>query len=126
MIANRVRLGVPDATGRQVPHVIEDSQYTLEADIVIKALGFDPEDLPRLFGEPALPVTRWGTVKINHRTKMTAMDGVFAAGDVVRGASLVVWAVRDGRDAADGIHAYLQQKATSARSEGAVAREVAA
>ncbi|MDJ0894978.1 MAG: NAD(P)-dependent oxidoreductase [Alphaproteobacteria bacterium] len=126
VIANRVRLGVPDATGRQVPHVIEDSQYTLDADIVIKALGFDPEDLPRLFGEPALPVTRWGTVKINHRTKMTAMDGVFAAGDVVRGASLVVWAVRDGRDAADGVHAYLQQKASAARTEGALAREVAA
>lgn len=106
--AHRIRLGAPDVTGRQVPEVVEDSSYTLDADVVIKALGFDPEDLPTLFSEPDLPVTRWGTVAVDPRTQMTAMPGVFAAGDIVRGASLVVWAVRDGRDAADAIHAFIE------------------
>ena len=78
--------------------------------MVIKALGFDPEDLPSHFTESALTVNRWGGVKVDYRTMMTAMDGVFAAGDIVRGASLVVWAIKDGRDAADAIHRYLQAK----------------
>ena len=106
--AETMRLGAPDASGRQTPEVIEGSAHNIDADLVITALGFDPEDLPTLFGEKSLPVTRWGTVKVNHSTLMTPMDGVFAAGDIVRGASLVVWAVRDGRDAAAGIHAWLQ------------------
>jgi glutamate synthase (NADPH/NADH) small chain len=108
--ASRIHLGVADATGRQAPSVIEGSNFTIEADLVIKALGFDPEELPALFDEPALPVTRWGTIKIDHKSMMTALEGVFAAGDIVRGASLVVWAVRDGRDAAAGIHRHLQAK----------------
>lgn len=106
--AETMRLGAPDATGRQTPEVIEGSAHNIEAGLVITALGFDPEDLPTLFGEKSLPVTRWGTVKVNHGNLMTPMDGVFAAGDIVRGASLVVWAIRDGRDAAEGIHAWLQ------------------
>jgi glutamate synthase (NADPH/NADH) small chain len=106
--AQRVHLGMPDATGRQTPQIIEDSSFTVEADMVIKALGFDPEDLPTLFGQPELQVSRWGTIRIDWRTMMTTMPGVFAGGDIVRGASLVVWGVRDGRDAADGIHAYLE------------------
>jgi len=109
--ASRIHLGVPDATGRQTPQTIPNSGFTLDADLVIKALGFDPEDLPVLFKEPDLDVTRWGTVRINHRTKMTNLDGVFAAGDIVRGASLVVWAIRDGRDAAAQMHGYIQAKA---------------
>ena len=106
--AVRMRLGAPDATGRQRPEPVPDSSFAVEADLVIKALGFDPEDLPTLFGQPELPVTRWGTVRIDWRTMMTAMQGVFAGGDIVRGASLVVWGVRDGRDAADAMHAYLE------------------
>ena len=106
--AVRMRLGAPDATGRQRPEPVPDSSFAVEADLVIKALGFDPEDLPTLFGQPELPVTRWGTVRIDWRTMMTAMAGVFAGGDIVRGASLVVWGVRDGRDAADAMHAYLE------------------
>ena len=70
---------------------------------MIKALGFDPEDLPGLFGAPELKVSRWGTLRADFKTMMTNLDGVFAAGDIVRGASLVVWAVRDGRDAVDAI-----------------------
>ncbi|GAA4249598.1 NAD(P)-binding protein [Azospirillum formosense] len=109
--AVRIHLGVADATGRQTPQVIEGSEFTVQADLVIKALGFEPEDLPNAFDEPDLKVTRWGTLLVDHRTKMTNMDGVFAAGDIVRGASLVVWAIRDGRDAAEGIHAYAKAKA---------------
>jgi glutamate synthase (NADPH) small chain len=111
--AVRMRLGVPDATGRQRPEPIPESQFALPADLVIKALGFDPEDLPAMFDEPELAVTGWGTVRIDWQTMMTPMAGVFAGGDIVRGASLVVWGVRDGRDAAEGIHAYLQARAPS-------------
>jgi glutamate synthase (NADPH/NADH) small chain len=109
--AHRMHLGVPDATGRQQVSPVPGSRFDLQADLVIMALGFDPEDLPTAFEEPALPVTRWGTLKVDHRTMMTALPGVFAAGDIVRGASLVVWAIRDGRDAAEQMHAYIQQKA---------------
>ncbi|MEQ8587939.1 MAG: NAD(P)-dependent oxidoreductase [Thalassobaculaceae bacterium] len=112
----RIHLGVPDATGRQTPQVIEGSSFTIECDMAIKALGFDPEDLPTLFGAEELKVSRWGTVGIDFKTMMTSLDGVFAAGDIVRGASLVVWAVRDGRDAADRIHDYLAAKAGAART----------
>jgi glutamate synthase (NADPH/NADH) small chain len=109
--AVRMRLGPPDATGRQSPEPLPDSSFTLEADLVIKALGFDPEDLPSLFGQPELAVTRWGTVRIDWETMMTPLPGVFAGGDIVRGASLVVWGVRDGRDAALAMDRYLRAKA---------------
>ncbi|MCH8091534.1 MAG: NAD(P)-dependent oxidoreductase [Proteobacteria bacterium] len=105
--AIRIHLGIPDASGRQSPQPIEGSNFVVEADLVIEALGFDPENLPVMFDAPELGVTRWGTVKIDYRTMMTTIDGVFAAGDIVRGASLVVWAIRDGRDAAESIHSYL-------------------
>ncbi len=109
--AARIHLGVPDSTGRQTPQVIPGSSFRVPADMVIKALGFDPEELPRLFDAPELGVTRWGTIGIDFRTMMSSLEGVFAAGDIVRGASLVVWAVRDGRDAAAQIHRYLQSEA---------------
>ena len=112
--AARVHLGVADATGRQTPQVMEEDSFELGADIVIKALGFDPEDLPALFDCPDLEVTKWGTVKTDFRSLMTNLDGVFAAGDIVRGASLVVWAIRDGRDAAASIVGYLREKALGA------------
>ena len=109
--AARIHLGIADASGRQTPERIEGSSFTVEADLLIKALGFDPEDLPALFGAPDLTVTRWGTVRIDRKTMMTNIDGVFAAGDIVRGASLVVWAIRDGRDVAEGIDSYIKAKA---------------
>jgi glutamate synthase (NADPH/NADH) small chain len=108
--AQKMRLGPPDSSGRQSPEPIPDSSFTIEADMVIKALGFDPEDLPQMFGEPDLTVSRWGTIKADFHTGMTAMPGVFAAGDIVRGASLVVWAIRDGRDAAAAMHEYIQAR----------------
>jgi glutamate synthase (NADPH/NADH) small chain len=110
----KIHLGVPDATGRQTPQVVDGSSFTIECDMAIKALGFDPEDLPKLFGADGLEVSRWGTVKIDFRSMMTTLDGVFAAGDIVRGASLVVWAVRDGRDVAERMHTYLENKAAAA------------
>jgi glutamate synthase (NADPH/NADH) small chain len=111
VLASRIHLGVPDATGRQTPRAIDGSHFTVGADLVIKALGFDPEEIPAGFGAADLAVTKWGTVKIDHRRKMSNLDGVFAAGDIVRGASLVVWAIRDGRDAAEEIDRYIKAKA---------------
>jgi len=113
VMAARMRLGPPDASGRQSPEEIEGADFELRADIVIKALGFDPEDLPNAFDVPDLAVTRWGTVKADMRNMMTSIPGVFAAGDIVRGASLVVWAIRDGRDAAEAMHRYLAAHASA-------------
>ncbi len=119
--AHRMRLGAPDASGRQAPEIEPGSAFRVEADLVIKALGFDPENLPTLFGEPDLKVSRWGTVGIDWNTMMTEMPGVFAGGDIVRGASLVVWGVRDGRDAAQGIHAHLTAGLSAAEAPPALA-----
>ena len=110
----RNQLGRPAASGRQTPQEIPNSHVNIEADLVLKALGFDPEDLPRMFEASDLGVTGWGTLKIDWKNMMTSLDGVFAAGDIVRGASLVVWAVRDGRDAAERIHSYLAARAIAA------------
>ena len=68
------------------------------------------QDLPVLFQEPRLQVSQWGTIKADFDTLETSIPGVFAAGDIVRGASLVVWAIKDGRDAATSIESYLQSK----------------
>jgi len=106
----RMRLGMPDASGRQSPEPIQGRDLTLPCDLAIKALGFDPEDVAALFGTPELALTSWGTIEIDFKTKMTNLDGVFAAGDIVRGASLVVWAIRDGRDAAEEMHKYVQAR----------------
>ena len=107
---NKMKLGLADASGRKKPELEENSEYNIKADIIIKSLGFYPENLPELFSTPELLVSRWGTIKIDLDTMQTNMDGVFAAGDIVRGASLVVWAIKDGRDAAENINKYLKQK----------------
>ncbi len=110
VILHKMRLGETDATGRQRPEIVSGSEKKIDADIVIKALGFDPEDIPNLFSEPKLDVSKWGTIKTDLKTMKTNIEGVFAAGDIVRGASLVVWAIRDGRDAATSIDEYLKNK----------------
>ena len=110
----KMRLGAPDASGRQMPELIEGADYVEPADLVIKALGFEPEDLPKLWGVDGLECTRWGTVKAEFGTGKTSLDGVYAAGDIVRGASLVVWAIRDGRESAAAIMTYLNQSASVA------------
>ena len=117
----KMRLGLPDSTGRQWPEPVKGSATDVDADLVIKALGFDPEDLPHLFGEADLPVTKWGTIQTDLGTATTSLDGVFAIGDIVRGASLVVWAISDGRDAAASIHRYFEQRQSAA--DGALAAD---
>ena len=110
VVVNKMILGEPDDSGRRKPVVEENSDFEIKADLVIKALGFDPEDLPKLFNEEKLQVSRWGTIKADFDTMETSIEGVFAAGDIVRGASLVVWGIKDGRDAATSIDNYLQSK----------------
>jgi glutamate synthase (NADPH) small chain len=117
VMVSRMRLGAPDSSGRQKPEEIPGADYVEHADLVIKALGFEPEDLPRLWNEDGLEVTRWGTVKAHFQTHSTSLDGVFAAGDIVRGASLVVWAIRDGREAAESILSYLESRSAAIAAE---------
>ena len=113
LIVNKIKLGKPDDSGRRKPEVQNDSHFNIKADIVIKALGFDPENLPKLFGSEDLQVTKWGTLKTNFDTMETNLTGVFAAGDIIRGASLVVWAIKDGRDVAISIKNFLENKELS-------------
>tara|TARA_Y100000590_G_scaffold82526_1_gene91918 strand:+ start:791 stop:2230 length:1440 start_codon:yes stop_codon:yes gene_type:complete len=110
VVVERMKLGKPDSSGRKKPEPILNSEFEIKTDMVIKALGFDPEDLPKLFNCPELSISRWGTIKTDFKTMETNLPGVFAAGDIVRGASLVVWAIRDGRDAATSIQKYLENK----------------
>jgi len=110
ILAEEMKLGKPDSSGRKTPEVKPNSEFKLEVDMAIKALGFDPENLPKMFDLPELIVSKWGTIKINLTTMETSIPGVFAAGDIVRGASLVVWAIKDGRDAATSIQKYLEKK----------------
>ena len=108
LVVDQIKLGEPDESGRRKPEIEEGSAFEIKADMVIKALGFDPENLPLLFDAHELQVTRWGTIKTDFDTMETNLKGVFAAGDIVRGASLVVWAIKDGRDAASSIKTYLE------------------
>ncbi len=109
--ANKITLGEPDSSGRKKPVIKSGSEFKLSTDLVIRSLGFDPENLPKLFNSEDLSVSEWGTIKIDLKSMQTNLDGVFAAGDIVRGASLVVWAIKDGRDAAIQIEKYLEKKA---------------
>jgi glutamate synthase (NADPH) small chain len=110
LIASRMSLGAKDTTGRYTSQEIANSQFTLNCDMIIGALGFEPEDMPHLFDCPDLKTNKRGTLTVNAQTYETSVSGVFAAGDIVRGASLVVWAIKDGRDCAKHIINYLQQK----------------
>jgi glutamate synthase (NADPH/NADH) small chain len=110
LLVEKMQLSSTDSSGRKKPEPILNSEFEIKADIVIKALGFDPENLPVLFENSNLSVSQWGTVKVNMKTMETSVPGIFAAGDIVRGASLVVWAIKDGRDVALSIHNYLEKK----------------
>ena len=107
LVVNKIKLGEPDESGRRMPVIQKNSEFEIKADLIIKALGFDPEEIPKLFDEEKLQVTKWGTIKTDFDTMETNIPGVFAAGDIVRGASLVVWAIKDGRDVAISIDNYL-------------------
>ncbi|PQA85564.1 NAD(P)-dependent oxidoreductase [Hyphococcus luteus] len=108
----RMELGAPDASGRRAPVEIDGAEFDLEADLVVKALGFEPEDMPALFDAPELKTTAYGTLRVDGETLETALPGVYAAGDIVRGASLVVWAIVDGRKAAAAITERLKDART--------------
>ena len=116
---SKMQLGEPDDSGRRSAVLKENSEYKIDADIVIKSLGFDPENIPKLFNAERLSVSKWGTIRIDLQTMQTNIEGIFAAGDIVRGASLVVWAIRDGRDAATQIEKYLQNKIKNKKNEKA-------
>ena len=107
---NKMELGSPDSSGRKKPVIKDGAEFKLNADLVIRSLGFDPENLPKLFKCESLAISKWGTLKIDLNTTSTNLKGVFAAGDIVRGASLVVWAIKDGRDAAVQIRKFLIEK----------------
>ena len=110
IVVNKIKLGQPDESGRSKPEIQKNSEFIIKADMAIKALGFNPENLPKLFNSKDLQITRWGTLKTDFDTMETNLPGVFAAGDIVRGASLVVWAIKDGRDAAASIKNFLENK----------------
>ena len=114
VMVQKMRLGAPDASGRQMPEIIEGADYVEPADLAIMALGFEPEELPALWNQPELAVTRWGTIRADFKTHATNLPGVYAVGDIVRGASLVVWAIRDGREAAEAMLDYMAQGAAVA------------
>ena len=113
---NKMKLGEPDSSGRSRPEIEVGSEYKIPADLVIKSLGFNPENIPKLFNAEELVTSQWRTIKIDLKSMQTNLDGVFAAGDIVRGASLVVWAIRDGRDVAEQIEKYLQLKSNKNKS----------
>ena len=110
ILVDKIKLGEPDDSGRRKPEIQKNSEFIIKSDMVIKALGFDPENLPKLFNCNDLKVTRWGTLKTDFDTMETNLPGVFAAGDIVRGASLVVWAIKDGREVATSIKNFLEAK----------------
>ena len=114
---SKMNLGEPDASGRRRPIPIIDGEFKIKADLVIKSLGFDPENIPKLFNSESLAVSKWGTIKIDLKTMQTNIEGVFAAGDIVRGASLVVWAIRDGRDAAEQMDKYISLRRQKNKKE---------
>ena len=111
--AQRMALTEASAGGRRDIAPVAGSDFDLPADLVIEALGFEPE----AFGEQLdaeLGLTKWNTLQVARGGFATTLPGVFAAGDAVRGASLVVWAVRDGQDAAAEIDRYLRARTEEA------------
>ena len=114
VMVQKMQLGAPDASGRRAPEVIEGADYVEDADLVILALGFEPENIQKLWNTDGLEVTRWGTIKADFRSHQTSLDRVYAVGDIVRGASLVVWAIRDGIEAADSMLAEFSAQSIAA------------
>ena len=105
----RMELGAPDASGRRKPVPVAGSEFTVPADIVIGAYGFDPVPFPPGSDLGQIECNSWGGMVVDEN-QMTSVPGVFSGGDSVRGPSLVVHAVRDARKAVEGIHRYLTQK----------------
>jgi glutamate synthase (NADPH/NADH) small chain len=103
----KMELGEPDFSGRRKPRAVSGSEFVIPAEVVLVAYGFDPMPFPPGSDFEGLAMNDWGAIRVDEN-QMTNLKGVFAGGDVVRGASLVVHAVRDGRKAALGIHRLLE------------------
>ncbi|MHA1614022.1 MAG: NADPH-dependent glutamate synthase [Candidatus Thorarchaeota archaeon] len=104
----RMELGEPDDSGRRRPVPIEGSEFDLDVDMVIVAIGNSPNPIiPE--STPGLKISRWGTIEIDEETGMTDVVGVFAGGDIVTGAATVISAMGAGKRAARGIHAFLSK-----------------
>ncbi len=104
----RMELGEPDDSGRRRPVPIEGSEFDLDVDMVIVAIGNSPNPIiPE--STPGLKISRWGTIEIDEETGMTDVVGVFAGGDIVTGAATVISAMGAGKRAARGIHEYLNK-----------------
>jgi len=103
----RMKLGAPDAKGRRSPVPIEGSNFTLPCNTVVLAIGYNPEtEIPET--TPGLQMTKWGTVLVqDEETGRTSREDLYAAGDNVRGADLVVTAVAAARKAALDMHQRL-------------------
>lgn len=102
----RMRLGEPGPDGRRKPEPIPGSEFEVEADYVILAVGQDP-GIDFLKPEDGIEITRWGTIKVDENLA-TTRRGFYAGGDAVRGPSTAIEALADGKKAAESIHAYLQ------------------
>ncbi len=102
----RMALGEPDASGRRVPVPVPHSEFVIPADAVAIAIGYNADPSIKE-AAPGVTTNRWNLVEVDRQTYMTTRPGVFAGGDNVNGADLVVTALADGRRAARAIHEYL-------------------
>ena len=105
----RMELGEPDASGRRRPVVIPDSEFTLDVDTVIMALGTSPNPLISSTTE-GLEINKWKCIVAEETNGQTSKKGVFAGGDAVTGAATVILAMEAGKAGAKGIHEYLSNK----------------
>ena len=106
----RMELGARDASGRRKPRPVPGTEFTVPADVVVIAYGFDPVPFPAGSDLAQIATTSWGGLVVD-ANQMTSVPGVFAGGDAVRGPSLVSHAVRDARKAAQGIDRHLTAQA---------------
>lgn len=103
----KMKLGEPDASGRRRPIPIEGSEFTMDIDLAVIAIGQSPNPLiPQT--TPGLKVGKWGNIEVNWETMETSMKGVYAGGDIIRGGATVILAMGDGRIAARGMDKYLR------------------
>ncbi len=104
-----MELGVRDVSGRRKPQPVPGSEFNVAADLVLVAYGFDPVPFPAGSELAQIATDKWGGLKVD-ANQMTSFPGVFAGGDAARGPSLVGYAVRDARRAAQGIDRYVQER----------------
>ena len=104
-----MELGEPDASGRRRPVAVEGSNFIVEADIAVLALGYWPDETIGK-SDPDIETHKWGLIQTDKETQATSKEGVYAGGDAVTGPDLVVTAMRTGRNAAKSIDQYLKEK----------------